>query len=585
MGEDFLITADKGQIIGRRKQQEDSLGGGIAADGSHFFVLADGMGGHAGGRQAGQAAVAAFSQAMRERVDLRHALDSANACLAYLKNKGQLPESAGCTLIGVSIAHGLCHAISVGDSLLYHFSEKTGLRLLNVLHNKGVELDMLAASGQITVEQARSATQRHALTSAVTGSPLRRIHEPDPFYLEAGDRLVLVSDGCLTLGEKNIEAILHNTPSYFGAEPKSLIKEILQGVEQIDHPSQDNTSLIIIQASKPAPDTETRPFAGFPKQKRLYPAAFSWRVPAIAVCGVALLGLSLLAYTTWSGAGLNPLAAFGKAATDKKVVAADNKEPAKKRRPNKKDAPAVESTTLVGLTGAEESKQTVAPKPEQSIIERYRQATDKKAFATTCLDKAVSTDEFGAFVDKNDNESLVKIVIKADAYSLDEVVLELTKVEESKRIAWRNNILSIAEKEKDSSKARALRLLAYVVCSPATQQYGSYNKGIENRTSQYNAYNSSRSGNAEKIMQASEKFIREITSIEKNFDEYGKSLDSDLNDAEKSKEIFPELVKLHKSRIVDMIKPNLMKLKEKDEKALNEVQAELDKTKPQQEQK
>lgn len=278
MSSEYIITADRRQIVGRRRRQEDSVGGGLAADESVFFVLADGMGGYDGGDKASQAAVMAFTQAMENAVDIKKALYAANAYIAYLKEQHKLPVSAGCTLVAVCVTGGMCQGISVGDSYIFLQKQSGELEQLNRLHNQGAELDALAESGKITAQQALESPQRNALTSAVTGAAFRMVDILTPFELHAGERLVLLSDGFLTWGKEALEHTLQQVSTGQPKAPQELVVKILKEVEAVGHPNQDNTSVIIVQATPIGHDEQANRFTGFDAsddynihfQKRLY---------------------------------------------------------------------------------------------------------------------------------------------------------------------------------------------------------------------------------------------------------------------------------------------------------------------------
>lgn len=302
MEPEIAIASKCGQIQGSRPRQEDYVAGGPTPRGDYLFVLADGMGGYEGGDQASEEAVRAFCESMRQEADLEGALHAANNRLAALKAQGKMPPDAGCTLIGVLLQEGICRAISVGDSLLYGYSGENGLKLLNRLHNKGAELDAMARNGQITPEQARSAPQRHALTSAVMGGPIRCVDLIDSFPLHHGDRLVLASDGCLTLGRQGLEDILRATPVQGGDDPEKIAGDILGGVERARRPRQDNASVIVVQAMRA--ERESFPLDPLPVQTPARkPSVFNLQaLLCICLCCAVLALLSMFAYQMFSPA-------------------------------------------------------------------------------------------------------------------------------------------------------------------------------------------------------------------------------------------------------------------------------------------
>ena len=89
--------------------------------------------------------------------------------------------------------------MSVGDSPLLLF-RRGEIALLNEDHSLAPELDRLAKIGRITAEQAKTDPRRHMLRSAVTGEELDLVDvSRKPLVLEAGDYVILASDGVQTL--------------------------------------------------------------------------------------------------------------------------------------------------------------------------------------------------------------------------------------------------------------------------------------------------------------------------------------------------------------------------------------------------
>ena len=128
-------------------------------------VLADGMGGHAGGAVASSLACEEFLAAFgRERGSaqrrLLDALGAANLAIADKVAETPILSGMGCTLVGVSFGREGVEWVSVGDSplLLYRRGE---IALLNEDHSLAPELDRQAAAGKITFEQARRDPRRH----------------------------------------------------------------------------------------------------------------------------------------------------------------------------------------------------------------------------------------------------------------------------------------------------------------------------------------------------------------------------------------------------------------------------------------
>ena len=101
----------------------------------------------------------------------------------------------------------------------------------------------LVAKGDMTEEEAARDPRRHSLRSAVMGDDIHLIDaSAQPVAVEQGDRLLLASDGLLTLSEQEIAAILQKTQD---APLEDSAAALIQAVEAAEHPYQDNTTILL----------------------------------------------------------------------------------------------------------------------------------------------------------------------------------------------------------------------------------------------------------------------------------------------------------------------------------------------------
>ena len=203
-------------IIGRRTEQQDAgrvsavrlSGGGRGL----LMVVADGMGGHAGGAEASHSAIATFYKAFAagQRLPtarrLRDALLAANTAIGERVTADRALTGMGCTLVAAVLEGRSLTWISVGDTLLL-VSSKSGLQRLNADHSLGGVLDERAARGEITHEEARTNPQRHMLRAAVTGDRIPLIDE-NAAELEPGELVVVATDGVLTIPPERLASLL-----------------------------------------------------------------------------------------------------------------------------------------------------------------------------------------------------------------------------------------------------------------------------------------------------------------------------------------------------------------------------------------
>ena len=256
------------RIPGERPYQEDDYGliGPEGNDRSEVLLLADGMGGHVSGDMASKIVVRTFFDtypgtkgSVPDR--LRTCLEEANQALVAAIAENPALKGMGSTVVAAVISpHGL-DWISVGDSPLWLFRERK-LRRLNADHSMAPVLADLVAAGRMTEEEAATDSQRHALRSAVMGDDIHLVDvSSQPVEVRQSDRVLLASDGLMTLADEQIADILQAMPEAPLAE---VVAALIQAVEDVGHPHQDNTTILLyIPAadSEPVVDsgTETAP--------------------------------------------------------------------------------------------------------------------------------------------------------------------------------------------------------------------------------------------------------------------------------------------------------------------------------------
>jgi protein phosphatase len=234
-------------IQGARNYQEDAAAARPGSAGLGV-VLADGMGGHAGGAVASGLASAAFLHVLASSQDvgpaLVAALRDANEAIAHGAAQSPHLTGMGCTLVGVAFEAQCMDWISVGDSPLY-LVRKGGIERLNEDHSFAPEIDRLAEAGRISWGAARADPYRHVLRSALTGAEIDLVDRPQvPLKLEPDDWVILASDGIHTLAEPDIARIVSAAGSADAAA-----EALLAAVAAVGDPHQDNTTVVAVRAA------------------------------------------------------------------------------------------------------------------------------------------------------------------------------------------------------------------------------------------------------------------------------------------------------------------------------------------------
>ena len=223
-----------GQHQGARPYQEDSWALKTLSDGSLLAVLADGMGGHAGGATASRLVVEAMIETLGKGGTLADGLQAANAAVGQgAKAKREL-EGMGSTVVAAIVAGDEVHWISVGDSPFF-LSNAGQLERLNADHSMAPQIDALLAKGMITAGEAANHPGRHTLREAVMGEPLTLIDQGSRKLGEAA-QLLLCSDGVQSLREEAI-----------AAKAALPVPQLINQVLAAKVPHQDNVTIVKLE--------------------------------------------------------------------------------------------------------------------------------------------------------------------------------------------------------------------------------------------------------------------------------------------------------------------------------------------------
>ncbi len=179
------------------------------------YVVADGMGGHAGGDVASKLVVDAFAElGGRDDItppEIERVLDASRTAVAALATS---PRSApGSTVVAavyvVERGRGYWLLVNIGDSRAYLL---TSDRLEQVSHDHSLVQEMIDA-GEIDAAEARVHPDRHVITRAIGASETA---DADFTLMPArtGTRLLLCSDGLSgELADAEIERIMRGGAS------------------------------------------------------------------------------------------------------------------------------------------------------------------------------------------------------------------------------------------------------------------------------------------------------------------------------------------------------------------------------------
>lgn len=210
-----------------------------------LFVVADGMGGHAGGEIASQSTVARLQQVVDSGAVGTAAIENAltQAVGDIAAHPETTDEGTGTTLTGVFFDltddDPRWISLNIGDSRVYLLRDG---RLVQVTTDHSVVQELIS-SGRLSAEEAESHPYSNVITRAVGASELT---PPDYLGIEVldGDRFVICSDGLTKeLTDYGIQHFLREEPDPAVAADAMLAAALENG-------GRDNVTVIIVQVQR-----------------------------------------------------------------------------------------------------------------------------------------------------------------------------------------------------------------------------------------------------------------------------------------------------------------------------------------------
>jgi protein phosphatase len=247
------LSVGNAQDIGAREEQQDAFAFSdwqnkkFRRHGGVLGVLADGMGGIAGGADASRTAVRTFLESYESKstdesipAALLRALNNANRAVLDLAKRENL-EEIGSTLVAAVAHDSSLYWISAGDSRLYLFHNDRFTRLNND-HVYANELNHKVAEGKISNGKAQDDPQRAALTSYLGLSDLPAVDRAiRPLALETGDSVLLCSDGVYnSVTESEMTAALRGAP-------QKACESLVQAALSKQKKNQDNLTAVSLR--------------------------------------------------------------------------------------------------------------------------------------------------------------------------------------------------------------------------------------------------------------------------------------------------------------------------------------------------
>jgi len=233
----FQIT-NTGRI---RQNNQDRI---LADEQLGLWIVADGMGGHAGGEEASRLACEAVNEGVIHGMPLADAFEVAHSRVRSAQEDNPSLHDMGTTLVAVREHEGGYELAWVGDSRVYRYNSRHP-EFQCLTRDQNIA-GRLLETGRITEDQAREHPQRHILTDCIGQREGLPTIESTRIDWREGDRLLLCSDGLNSeLSDAEMKQWLGDLSSPRGAAEK-LVEQALEAG------GKDNISLIILDAPESA---------------------------------------------------------------------------------------------------------------------------------------------------------------------------------------------------------------------------------------------------------------------------------------------------------------------------------------------
>lgn len=211
------ITFEAQTDVGLERSDNQDHFGSSRQENVEFFIVCDGMGGHAGGSTASRLGVQAIENTLEESdadVPLRMetAIHVANDAIHSMAAERRELRGMGTTvaILGIDQQAEQAHVAHVGDSRIYRLRGNEFERLTR----DHTMVQRLVDEGIITEEDAEHHPQSNVISRSLGGHPVVEVeHGPNVLDLQDGDVFLLCSDGlCGLVSEPDMAHTLAHLP-------------------------------------------------------------------------------------------------------------------------------------------------------------------------------------------------------------------------------------------------------------------------------------------------------------------------------------------------------------------------------------
>lgn len=205
--------------VGRERSENQDHFGSAIFDDAEFYIVCDGMGGHAGGSTASRLGVQAIEAILHEHEGsvperVEAAILHANDAIHTMAKERRELRGMGTTVVilGIDRVDNRAHVAHVGDSRIYRLRDHVFQRMTR----DHTMVQRLVDEGIITEEEAEHHPNSNVISRSLGGHPFVEVeHGPESYELQDGDMFLLCTDGLSGLvSEGDIaEVLAHYAPA------------------------------------------------------------------------------------------------------------------------------------------------------------------------------------------------------------------------------------------------------------------------------------------------------------------------------------------------------------------------------------
>jgi serine/threonine protein phosphatase PrpC len=238
---DYVLHVGGYTAQGKRSNNEDRY---VVDAVNNLFLVADGMGGQERGEQASGLAAEIIPRVVQDRLAaqddasraVQEALTEANQAIIDAGRNQPVGRRMGTTAVLALQRANQVYVAGLGDSRAY-LIRGDRVKQLTVDHSVA---QALVASGVLSAEEARNSPWQHVLHKFLGCPEMADSAEVHPFTPEAGDRLLLASDGLTNFVS---EEDLRNGARQF-PDPQVWTEQLVH--DALERGSKDNVTCVVV---------------------------------------------------------------------------------------------------------------------------------------------------------------------------------------------------------------------------------------------------------------------------------------------------------------------------------------------------